>query len=176
MIASRMHSARAVQPTGEDIHALAPLIGLVRLHMVRANMARVAELYPGVVEALKEELFEMLLGGKTQQLKYALKLATYPLNEHPNSLVWDAIFELLNECFAKGPVEGWLDGLDTHDALAKLKTIYPTTMEVRDYVARPENKERFAALPIETTQWSGIWTQSGAEVMVPKAVRGKGKR
>lgn len=167
MISFRMRAARAVQPTGEKIDELAPLIGMVRLEG--------PERCPRIVQALKEKILELLLSVRKHQLERALKFAEAPLGKHRNSLVWEAIYGVILERQEKIVSEGWLEGLDYPDALAKLETLYPDTKDVQAYAQRPKNKERFDKLPHDQSGWTRVWKASGAEVMVTKGVRGPGE-
>ena len=166
MRATRLRWGRSVQFTG-PLNDLAPVIGVIRLGEIGAKEAALQ---------FSQRVFKALTEKDADFLSRAEKLATVKIGAHRNFEVWNAIAELLSpRAFAPAP---WLNSLLQQRLelqginLAPLQWSFPDTNQVRKHVEKNPEAYPFLALLNDDKQWTRVWVNSGANLIIVKARKG----
>jgi hypothetical protein len=155
--AIRYRLARAVQPMGKKLDPLAATISAVRLQDKACGAAAAQHLSEAVIKAFQKD-------DKTT-LARIKKLSSVPLGNHRNSQIWFAIDEIIKDRSHKRG-KGEKSSVDFS---------MPTTADIRRYVTEHSGNEAFDDLPgpKDHKGWTRLWHDSGADLVIPKGVRGK---
>jgi len=155
--ATRYRLARAVQPMGKKLDPLAAAIGAVRLHDKKCG--------PSAAQHLSEAVIKAFQQGDKATLARIKKLSSAPLRRHRNSQIWFAIDEMIKYRSHKS---GKGDNPSVDFSM-------PTTSDIRRYVTDHAGNEAFNDLPgpKDHKGWTRLWLDSGADLVIPKGVRGK---
>lgn len=157
MLVQQTRLGRAVQPIGE-LDILAPIIGAIRLKSPGANHA---------LNFLVNQIIPAIENSGGDILRLIAKFSDEPLRAHRNCVLWDAIFELMEENSRI---------IYTSENGPKIRSMsIPNTKAVREYVIKQQiHRRRFLNLPQDDKGWTRLWKDSKAERIIQKASRGKG--
>jgi hypothetical protein len=149
LIAQHYRLARAVQCTGQILDPLAAPIGAIRLR--DKNHAKTAAEYIG------QQAVKAFEAGDNATLARIKRLSSIPLRKHRNFQVWVAIDELVGK------------------QAGSVASTMPDTVEIRRYVEKHSDDPSFDDLPgpKDHKGWTRLWGDSGAELIIPKGVKGK---
>jgi hypothetical protein len=151
---------RAVQPLGR-LHVLAPIIGAIRLNARGGTIA---------LNFLVNRMMAAIHAADGKTLRVIAKFTEEPLGTHRNCLIWDAITELTRqkEVYKTVRIAGSQNWMQF--------PTYPNTKEVRAYVVQQQIQNRFTNLPVHDKDWTRLWKESGAKLLIREATRGKSAR
>lgn len=156
LLAEHWRLARFVQPTGLPLHALAAAVGAIKCQATCREYAK---------DFIGATINDCIQRSDSRTLETIARFTAENRTHHPNFAVWTAIYQMIAE------------SMRTVSAPAECPeiTIYrpPDSKEVMDYVFRHRSDPRFAQL--QHTDWTKLWVNSGAEVLVRKSTRGPGK-
>lgn len=157
MLIEQIRLGRTVQPCG-DLDPLAPIIGAIRTKSSGVDHA---------VQFLLNETLAAIRNGDKKTFIRIAKLSASKDTKHPNLLIWNAIFELMA---AKSET-----AYNSRQGMVVWQSTIPDTREVRLYVLQQQLSGRFTNLPTHDKSWTRLWIDSGADMIIQKSTRGKGR-